>query len=49
MPACARPRTRVHKDGESVTVTFPKEEASGLINNQLESLTFKVGPPRALF
>ncbi|GBF92163.1 kinesin [Raphidocelis subcapitata] len=32
---------RVHKDGETVTVNLPKEESSGLINNQLESLTFK--------
>lgn len=37
--ACA---CRVHKDGENITVNFPKEESSGLINNQLESLTFKV-------
>jgi len=33
---------RVHKDGESITVNFPKEESSGVINNQLESSTFKV-------
>jgi hypothetical protein len=30
------------KDGETVIVNFPKEEALGLINNQLENLTFKV-------
>ncbi|KAF8058116.1 KLP1 [Scenedesmus sp. PABB004] len=33
---------RTHKDGETITVTFPKDEASGLINNQLETLTLKV-------
>lgn len=33
---------RVHDDGETITVALPKEEASGAINNQLESLTFKV-------
>lgn len=32
----------MHKDGESITLAFPKDEASGLINNQLETLTFKV-------
>lgn len=41
-PRHARHRPRLHGDGETVTVALPKEEASGLINNQLESLSFKV-------
>lgn len=42
-PAAALRVRRVHKDGESITVAFPKEAAAGVINNQLDSLTFKVG------
>eukprot|EP00879_Flechtneria_rotunda_P027678 GHRR01029659.1.p1 GENE.GHRR01029659.1~~GHRR01029659.1.p1 ORF type:complete len:728 (+),score=322.72 GHRR01029659.1:391-2574(+) len=42
-----RPTARVYeglkidKDGESITITFPKEESLGFINNQLANLTFK--------
>lgn len=32
---------RIHKDGETITVSFPKDAASGLINNQLDSLSLK--------
>jgi hypothetical protein len=41
----ARPfylKRRIHKDGETITVSFPKDEASGFINNQLDSLILKV-------
>jgi chromosomal replication initiation ATPase DnaA len=31
----------VQKDGETVSINLPKEESSGLINNQLESIPFK--------
>lgn len=37
---CCAYRTQ-NKDGQTITVTFPKQDDC-LINNQLESLTFKV-------
>lgn len=32
----------IHKDGQTVTLTYPKDEASGSLNNQSSSLTLKV-------
>jgi hypothetical protein len=35
---------RVQKDGETIAVNFEKDAASGMINNQLDNVTFKVQP-----
>jgi hypothetical protein len=34
--------SRVQKDGETLSIDFQKDGESGLINNQLENVAFKV-------
>ena len=39
--------SRVQKDGETLSIDFQKDGESGLINNQLDNVTFKVHTGKA--